>query len=75
MSESMAPRGIPTTPGPRVAGEVRRWRRRWLIAAGYDELTAHRLARRDDTDLHALLVQRERGVPSVDLDPPMRRHG
>ena len=73
----MGPRGIPLTPGRRVACEVRRWRRRWLIAAGYDELAAHRLARRDDTDLHALLIQREDAAPPIvhDLEPRMRRHG
>ena len=33
-----------------------RWRRRQLMAAGLDELSAHRLAGRTDVDLHAVLT-------------------
>jgi hypothetical protein len=77
MSGSMEPRGIPLTPVRHDTRRVRRWRRQWLVAAGFDELAAHRLARRDDTDLHALLVEQEDAVPSVvdDHAQRMRRHG
>ena len=55
-------RGIPPTPPlppvPSRQDAVRtvRWRRRHLIAAGLDELSAHRLAGRTDVDIHAVLV-------------------
>lgn len=55
-------RGIPTTPSGENIGWVRRWRREQLMVAGYDELSAHRLATRTDLDLHAVLVQRERCI-------------
>jgi hypothetical protein len=75
MSGSMSPRGIPPTPMRRDARQVRRWRRQRLMAAGYDELAALRLAR-CDVDVHALLVQQEScGVPPVLDDGRRRRHG
>jgi hypothetical protein len=56
--------GIPVTPS-RQDGAVRRWRRAQLVAAGYDEVSAQRLASRGDLDLHALLDHRERRSPPV----------
>jgi len=49
--------GIPATPSPGDDARTRRWRRVQLVAAGYDELSAQRLARRPDVDLHAVLDQ------------------
>jgi hypothetical protein len=74
MSGSMGERGIPPTPLRQDSREPRRWRRQWLMAAGYDELAAHRLARQGDTDVHALLVRREGDGPPAD-EQPRRRHG
>lgn len=51
--------GIPPTPSHRDASRLRRWRRAQLMAAGYDELSAHRLAARVGLDLHSLLYGRE----------------
>ena len=46
------------------------------MAAGYDELAAHRLARRDDTDVHALLVRQENALREAGNDEERRRrHG
>jgi len=57
------------------AQQVRRWRRQRLMAAGYDELAALRLAR-CDVDVHALLVQQEtRGLAAVRSEGRRRRHG
>jgi hypothetical protein len=76
MSGSMGPRGIPLTPVRHDARRVRRWRRAWLVAAGFDELAAHRLARRDDADLHALLVRQDDAATPTDRDEQRtRRHG
>ncbi len=36
-------------------GRTVRWRRRQLLAAGYDELAARRLAADPDADIHALV--------------------
>ena len=50
--------GIPATPSRRQGDAwMRRWRRAQLVAAGYDELSAQRLARRGDLDLHVVLDQ------------------
>jgi hypothetical protein len=49
-------RGIPSTQSSHDAGRTLRWRRLQLMAAGLDELSAHRLAARSDVDLHALLT-------------------
>lgn len=40
---------------------LRRWRRRQLVAAGLDELSAQRLAADPAADLHARLSQIEQG--------------
>lgn len=48
--------GIPSTQSSQDAGRTLRWRRLQLMAAGLDELSAHRLAARSDIDLHALLT-------------------
>jgi len=39
------------------------WRRRRLIAAGFEAALASRLARDDGVDLHELLVLLDRGCP------------
>jgi hypothetical protein len=56
------------------------WRRRRLIAAGFDASLATRLACDDDVDLHELLVLLDRGCPPelaarivAPLDPAPRR--
>lgn len=67
MSGTMSARGIPATPVRRDVRKVRRWRRQRLIAAGYDELAALRLAR-CDVDVHALLIQQESGGVPAALD-------
>lgn len=63
----MSAHGIPPTPMRRDVRKVRRWRRQRLIAAGYDELAALRLAR-CDVDVHALLIQQESAGVSAALD-------
>ena len=55
MSTSRPLRGIPRTGGSRPRGPLLRWRREQLMDAGYDELTAHRLASDPGLDLHAIL--------------------
>jgi hypothetical protein len=50
-------RGIPSTQSSQDSGRTLRWRRLQLIAAGVDELSAHRLAASSDVDLHALLTR------------------
>jgi hypothetical protein len=72
MSGSTSPRGIPPTPMRQDARQVRRWRRQRLMAAGYDELAALRLAR-CDVDVHALLVQQDSTGVSAVLDRGRRR--
>lgn len=59
MTAFTGPHGIPVTPSRQAGAAVRRWRRAQLVAAGYDELSAHRLASRGDLDLHALLDHHE----------------
>jgi hypothetical protein len=61
--------GIPATPS-RWRGDARtgRWRRAQLVAAGYDELSAQRLARRGDVDLHAVLDQCRQTAPWVSAE-------
>jgi hypothetical protein len=67
--------GIPATPSRR-RGDARtsRWRRAQLVAAGYDELSAQRLARRGDVDLHAVLDQRRQPTPRVTSAETERHH-
>jgi hypothetical protein len=68
--------GIPVTPLRRHGDAwMRRWRRTQLVAAGYDELSAQRLARRVDLDLHAVLDQREQSTPRVASAEADRNHG
>lgn len=50
-------RGIPSTQSSQDTGRSLRWRRLQLMAAGLDELSAHRLAARSDVDLHAVLTR------------------
>jgi hypothetical protein len=56
------------------------WRRRRLIAAGFEASLATRLARDDGVDLHELLVLLDRGCPPelaarivAPLGTPLRR--
>lgn len=61
MSAIRRPHGIPPTPSRQDLARLRRWRRAQLVAAGYDELSAHRLAARTELDLHAVLQRRDAG--------------
>lgn len=55
---------MPSRPGPpAVDSSLTRWRRRRLIAAGFDAPLAAALARDDAVDLHELLVLLDRGCP------------
>jgi hypothetical protein len=47
----------------RAGPEVFDWRRRQLLAAGFETTLATRLARDDAYDLHALIELVERGCP------------
>jgi hypothetical protein len=68
--------GIPATPS-RWHGDARmkRWRRAQLVAAGYDELAAQRLARRGDLDLHVVLDQRDSSPARATSAEADRNHG
>jgi hypothetical protein len=61
--------GIPATPS-RWRGDARtsRWRRAQLVAVGYDELSAQRLARRGDVDLHAVLDHSRQTAPQASAE-------
>ncbi len=56
--------GVPTTKSvtsvPRQP-TWRRWRRHQLVAAGFDEVTAERLAADEQIDLHATLTLLDQG--------------
>ena len=54
-------RGVPPTPAAATSAKGRRWRRRQLVAAGFDEVTAERLASDDGIDLHVVLTLLDRG--------------
>lgn len=56
-------RGIPSPAREHPQGRSLRWRRDQLLAAGYDELSAQRLATDELTDIHAMIVQREQPPP------------
>jgi hypothetical protein len=69
----------PTEPADRRA-LLRDWRRRRLIAAGFEPRLAGELVRDEAVDLHELLVLRDRGCPPplaarilAPLDPPAPR--
>jgi hypothetical protein len=51
---------IPQQPQPAAVGD---WRRRRLMAAGFEASLAGRLAGDDGVDLHELLVLLDRGCP------------
>ncbi|GIH73160.1 hypothetical protein [Sphaerimonospora thailandensis] len=53
-------RGIPVSARPQPRGRVLRWRREQLVAAGYDEISAHRLAADSMVDVHAMVARQER---------------
>lgn len=59
MSGSRATRGIPSLPPLRPRGRSLSWRRDQLVAAGYDELAAHRLAADSTVDIHMLVTRKE----------------
>lgn len=70
VSEGPQPaRGIPRPRRPRPRGRDLRWRREQLMAAGWDELTAHRLASDPSVDVHAILVSFDEERP----EPPGAR--
>jgi hypothetical protein len=58
-------RGIPPMPSRPDAIRTGRWRRHQLMAAGLDELTAHRLAVRADVDIHAVLTLKDAGASGL----------
>jgi len=58
---------MPPVPSRQDAVKTLRWRRRQLIAAGLDELSAHRLAGRREVDVHAVLMLQDTD-PRVGLD-------
>ena len=51
------------TPSAQTTPELGEWRRRRLIAAGFDAPLAARLAHDGAVDLHELLVLLDRGCP------------
>jgi hypothetical protein len=52
-------KGIPALAPPRPEGAILRWRRAQLVAAGCDELTAHRAAADPHVDIHAKIKDQE----------------
>jgi hypothetical protein len=56
-------RGLPDVAGPPPSDEVVVWRRQRLLSAGFDEVTARRLAAQTTVDLHAVLNLVDRGCP------------
>lgn len=46
-----------------TAPEIRAWRRRQLVAAGFRPALAERVARNADYDVHAVIELVERGCP------------
>jgi hypothetical protein len=55
--------GVPVTRASRASRAEWRWRRRQLVAAGIDEVTACRLALRAGVDLHLVLSLIDQGCP------------
>lgn len=58
-------RGIPSVPTSQDPARTLRWRRQQLMAAGLDELSAHRLAARTDMDIHAVLTLKDTAVDAA----------
>jgi hypothetical protein len=52
-------RGIPSMPPREDVLTTLRWRRHQLMAAGLDELSAHRIAVRAHLDIHAVLTLKD----------------
>lgn len=70
MNRSDAPRGIPSPARTQPGRRSLRWRREQLVVAGYDELSAHRLAADRLVDVHAMVVLKERDDgPAVPAGP------
>lgn len=65
MSTSDAEHGIPSPVRTHPQGRSVTWRRKQLLAAGYDELSAQRLATDELVDIHAMIVLKEQ--------PPLRK--
>lgn len=56
--------GVPVTKNVTAVPQQppwRRWRRHQLVAAGFDEVTAERLATDERVDLHATLILLDQG--------------
>jgi hypothetical protein len=64
-------RGIPSPAPAQPRGRSLTWRREQLVAAGYDELSAQRLATDATVDVHAMIVMREQHLPAPSV--PVRR--
>lgn len=59
MSSTNPNRGIPINRTRLADRAVRRWRRRQLLAVGFDEFTAYRMAANTQVDVHVMLLARE----------------
>jgi hypothetical protein len=59
MDDPATRKGIPALAPPRPERAILRWRRAQLVAAGYDELSAHRAAADPDVDIHAKITDQE----------------
>jgi hypothetical protein len=59
MDDPATLKGIPAMAPPPPEGAILRWRRAQLVAAGYDELTAHRAAADPHVDIHAKITDQE----------------
>ena len=59
MNTARGARGIPPTPRPGLSRVVIRWRRRRLREAGYDELSAYRMAGDGNVDIHEKVLVKE----------------
>lgn len=59
-------RGLPRMLPPQPKGHLLRWRREQLIAIGYDEFTAYRLAADAGVDIHAIVTRSEASPAPVD---------
>lgn len=67
MSSTSGLRGIPSMPSSQIPARTCRWRRHQLMAAGFDELSAHRLAVGADVDIHAVLTLQDTDADTSSL--------
>jgi hypothetical protein len=67
MTSTPGLRGIPSMPSSQDPARTFRWRRHQLMAAGLDELSAHRLAVGSDVDIHAVLTLQDTAADTSSL--------